>query len=82
MKGTVINLTGCSVDTVLYYVNAGMPVLAVTGEKQGLLIVGYDNLNIVVMNPENRRLVYKMGMNDSMKYFEEKGNYFISYIPE
>lgn len=82
MKGTVINLTGCSVDTVLYYVNVGMPVLAVTGEKQGLLIVGYDNLNIVVMNPENRRLVYKMGMNDSMKYFEEKGNYFISYIPE
>lgn len=82
MKGTVVNLTGCSIDTVLYYVNAGMPVLAVTGDKQGLLIVGYDNLNIVVMNPENGRLVYKMGMNDSVRYFDEKGNYFISYIPE
>lgn len=82
VKGTVVNLTGCSVDTVLYYVNAGMPVLAVTGEKQGLLIVGYDNLNVIVMNPENGRLVYKMGMNDSVKYFEGKGNYFISYIPE
>lgn len=82
MKGTIINLTGCSVDTVLYYVNAGMPVLAITGEKQGLLIVGYDNLNIIVMNPDNNRLVYKMGMNDSIQYFENHGNYFISYIPE
>ena len=66
-------------DSVLYYVNQDIPVLFIGDDGEAVLIVGFNDLNTVWMNPENGR-VYKVGMNDSKKFFEQNGNNFITYL--
>lgn len=75
----VLNLAGCSLDAVLYYVNMDIPVLATLQDGNAVLIVGFNELNIVVMDPLTGT-VYKKGMNDSTQWLEENGNNFITYV--
>ncbi|MBR5798767.1 MAG: hypothetical protein IKY23_01765 [Lachnospiraceae bacterium] len=75
----VIDLTGCSLDAVLYYVNQDIPVLIMLEDGSAVLLIGFNEKNTVVMNPENGE-VYKVGMNDSKEWFEQNGNRFITYI--
>ncbi|RKI90508.1 hypothetical protein D7V94_13880 [Parablautia intestinalis] len=80
----VLDLTGCSLDAVLYYVNQDIPVLVMLNDGSAVLLVGFNEKNTVVMNPESTDLengtVYKVGMNDSKEWFEQNGNCFITYI--
>ena len=75
---TILDLTGCSLDAVLYYVNKDIPVLAFLEDGNAVLIVGFNELNIVVMDPMTGTL-YKKGMNDSTEWLNENGNRFITY---
>lgn len=77
----VLDLTGCSLDAILYYTNKDIPVLVSFNDGNAMLIVGFNELNTVVMNPL-LGTVYKIGMNDSKELFEENGNRFITYIRE
>ena len=76
---SVLDLKGCSLDSVLYYINREIPVLAILEDKTAVLIVGFNELNIVIMDPIKGE-VYKKGMNDSKAFFEANGNHFITYI--
>lgn len=76
---TILDLTGCSLDAVLYYVNKDIPVLAMLEDGNAVLITGFNELNIVVMDPAAGTLE-KRGMNDSTEWLAENGNQFISYI--
>lgn len=76
----VYNLSGVTLSQVLYYVNRGCPVMAMLDSDTMGLIVGYDKLNTIVMNPE-RGEVYYVGMNDSTEMFERAGNIFFAYLP-
>lgn len=78
-ENTVLDLTGCSLDAVLYYVNKDIPVLALLDDGNAVLIVGFNELNIVVMDPVTGTL-YKKGMNDSTEWLNENGNRFITYV--
>lgn len=78
-EGTVIDLSGCTLDSVLYEVSAQRPVVAKTGKKTSVVIVGYDEYNTYLYDP-NKKEVYPYGMNDSTALFEKAGNIFISYI--
>lgn len=75
----ILNLTGCSLDAVLYYVNMDIPVLAMLRDGEAVLIVGFNEYNIVVMDPLTGT-IYKKGMNDSTQWLEENGNNFITYV--
>lgn len=75
----VLDLTGCTLDSVLYYVNKDIPVLAMLEDGSAVLVVGFNEKNTVIMNPETGT-VYKVGMNDSTAWFEQNGNRFITYI--
>ena len=75
----VLDLSGCSLDAVLYYVNMDIPVLATLQDGNAVLIVGFNELNIVVMDPLTGT-VYKKGMNDSTEWLAENGNHFITYV--
>lgn len=75
----ILDLRGCSLDAVLYYVNRDIPVLALLEDGSAVLLVGFNELNTVIMNPA-AGTVRKMGMNDSRVWFEENGNQFITYI--
>lgn len=76
---TILDLSGCSLDAVLYYVNQDIPVLAMLDDGNAVLIVGFNELNIVVMDPLTGTL-YKKGMNDSTEWLKENGNRFITYM--
>lgn len=75
----VLDLSGSSLDAVLYYVNMDIPVLATLQDGNAVLIVGFNELNIVVMDPLTGT-VYKKGMNDSTQWLLENGNHFITYV--
>ena len=76
---TILDLTGCSLDSVLYYVGQDIPVLVTLQDGEAVLLIGYNELNTVLMNPITGT-IYKMGMEDSTTWFEENGNCFITYI--
>ena len=74
----VLNLKGCSLDMMLYYPDRERPVLAVMKDGSAMLIIGFNERNVVLMNPLNGK-VYKEGLNDAREMFEENGNNFIAY---
>lgn len=74
----VIDLTGCSVEQVLYYVNLNTPVLAMIN-NEAMLIVGYDEHNTILYDPATNT-TRKMGLQDSNTLFSEAGNVFLGYI--
>ena len=75
----ILELSGCSLNTVLYYVNRDIPVLAMLNDGNAVLIVGFNELNTVLMDPLTGE-VYKKGINDSTEWFAENGNSFLTYI--
>ena len=75
----VLDLNRCTLDSVLYYVDQDIPVLVMLQDGTAVLLVGYNEKNTVVMNPETGT-IYKVGMNDSKEWFEQNGNCFITYI--
>lgn len=75
----ILDLSGCSLDSVLYYVNQDIPVLALLNDGNAVLLVGFNELNTVIMDPVTGT-IYKKGMNDSKEWFEKNGNHFITYI--
>jgi hypothetical protein len=76
---TVLDLTGVSLDAVLYYVNKDIPVLVTLNDGSAMLVIGFNELNVVVMNPQTGT-VYKIGMNDATTKFAESGNSFMTYV--
>ncbi|MBQ6995047.1 MAG: hypothetical protein IJN64_11260 [Lachnospiraceae bacterium] len=75
----VLELSGVNLDAVLYYVNQDIPVLVTLEDADAMLVIGFNELNIVVMNPNNGN-VYKMGMKDATHLFEKHGNLFVTYL--
>lgn len=74
----VLDLSGCSVNQILYYVNLGTPVFAMVGEE-AVLVVGYDEHNTILYQP-GENAAKKMGLQDSDTFFGGAGNIFLGYI--
>lgn len=75
----LLDLSGCSLDAVLYYVNQDIPVLAILEDGEAVLVTGFNEFNVVIMEPSTGKL-YKKGMNDATAWFAENGNHFITYM--
>lgn len=78
----ILDLKGCSLEAVLYYVNRDIPVLATLNDGTAVLIIGFNQYNIVVMDPlkNAKDAIYKKGINDSAEWFERNGNCFVTYV--
>ncbi len=77
----LLDLSGNTLDALLFYVARDYPVLAISHERDdAMLIIGYNEFNIVVMDPQ-KGTVYKKGMNDSRELFEDGSWQFITYLP-
>jgi hypothetical protein len=77
-NAAVLDLTGCTLDSVLYYVNMDIPVLVLLRSGDAVLVTGFNEYNVVIMNPTDGTLA-KKGMNDSTEWFTQNGNVFITY---
>ena len=77
--GEGLDLTGCAVDDVLYTVGRGRPVIAVTGENQAILLIGYDNSTVTYLDPSNgsQRTVTTNELEEMVK---PSGHAFIGYL--
>lgn len=73
-----VNLTGCTLDEVLYFVSAGSPVIAMKDGNNAVLITGYDESTITVIDPQGH--LSKLSMKSGETLFANAGNIFISYI--
>jgi uncharacterized protein YvpB len=76
---TVLDLTGCSMTEVLYYVAQGNPVYAINSSGEAVLIVGYDASNVYIYNPKTGSNT-TVGQTEASADFEAAGNVFISYV--
>lgn len=74
----VLDLTGCTVDEILYYVSNGYPVFAMTGSNDAVLVVGYDANNVVLYDPAMGQ-TYKRTIADADEMFFNAGNIFFTY---
>lgn len=75
----ILELEGCSLDSVLYYINQDIPVLACLKDGSAVLLVGFNEYNVLYVNPQTGN-IERGGKNDTAKWFEENGNFFITYI--
>ena len=80
LPGSVLNLSGCTLRQLFYYLDAGTPVVAVSPDREFLLLVGYDQYNVDLYDPLSGE-TYKMGQNDAENYFTEAGSQYLGYVP-
>lgn len=69
------DLTGCSLEQILYYVSLGTPVYAGQGGDSAVLITGYDDLYVWIYDPGIGR-AYSRLLKTASAEFEEDGNVF------
>lgn len=72
-----IDLTGCTLGQMLYYVCNAEPVLASTDANNYVLIVGYDFYNVTLLNPVTGQKS-KMGQEEATSMFNMSGNKFVT----
>lgn len=76
---TVLDLTGCTVDEVLYYVSNGSPVFALTGTNDAVLIVGYDTGGVQLYDPVQGSISRKT-VEEADEIFFQAGSVFFTYL--
>lgn len=76
----ILDLSGCSLDMILYYVNIDIPVLSMLQGNKAVLIIGFNDTEIVVMDPSKEE-IYKVELEQAVEWFEDNGNSFITYVP-
>ena len=76
----VLELTGCALDDVLYYVDKDIPVMVRLGQQKAVLITGFNDSEVVILDPDAGTLS-KMKKKQAETIFEEAGNYYITYVP-
>jgi hypothetical protein len=54
-------------------------VLAVGDNNQSFLIIGFNEYNVVLLDPAEGS-IYKMGMGDATAMFVRNGNKFMTYV--
>lgn len=75
---TVLNLTGCSVDAVLYYVNQDIPVLALLEDDAAVLLVGFNETSVGIMDPR-KGTIERMNTDKCAEWLAQNGSRFITY---
>ncbi len=77
----VLDLTGCELEEILYYINLGTPVFAMQNGTEAVLVTGYDSSNVILFNPMDSTSE-KKGLNDATELFRNAGNVFFGYTIE
>lgn len=76
---TPVNLTGCTVDEVLYFVSNEKPVIAMKNSSQAVLITSYDASTVTWFDPSTG-LTTTMSLINAERYFKAAGSVFFSFI--
>ena len=74
-----VDLTGCTLDQVLYVINRGCPVIALVDSDHAVLLTGYTTTDITYIDPDDGGS-HTTDMSTLEKQTESNGNVFIGYI--
>ena len=75
---TVLDVTGCPVEGLLFYISNGNPVFAMTGSDSAVLIVGYDSERIICYNPLTDKTT-GYTYEEAEELFAAAGSIFLAY---
>lgn len=75
----VLDLTGCNVEEILYYISNGAPVFAMSSGSNAVLITGYDAKNVSIYDPVYNQ-TYRKNIEDAQEIFTNAGSVFITYM--
>lgn len=75
----ILNLTGCTLEEVLYQLSSDRAVMARKPDGTTAVIVGYDRYNTLWYDYATGEHTY-YGINDSTNLFLAGGNVFLSYV--
>ena len=78
---TTRNLTGCSVDEILYYVSQGSPVLAKLTSNRYVIVMSYNATKIRYLDPVTGQSTAG-GRSEITSRLEKAGKVFYSYLAE
>ena len=73
------DLTGCTLDQVLYVINKGCPVIAQTSADHAILMTGYSKTDITYSDPDTGAS-QTVTMDEMNAMVAGSGNTFIGYI--
>ena len=76
----MLNATGMDMNSVLYYLNKGYPVIVFINGRTNL-ITAYDQFNITVLDVETN-IENLIGREDAENEFKNNNNHFIAVIPK
>lgn len=74
-----VNLTGCTLSQVLYVINKGLPVIAMTDSSHAILLTGYSTTDVTYIDPDSGE-EYTVSVNDMEAMTAGSGNTFIGYV--
>ena len=74
-----VDLTGCTLDQVLYVINKGCPMIPMTDSSHAILLTGYTRTDITYIDPETGE-EETVSVNDMEDMVSGSGNAFIGYI--
>lgn len=75
----VLDLTGCTVEEIIFYVSQGNPVFAMTGSDSAVLVVGYTSNSISYYDPQTRE-ISTINREEADDWFAGAGNIFFSFL--
>lgn len=76
---TPVNLSGCTLDEVLYFVSNERPVIAMLNEQHAVLLTGYTSSTVTWMDPAAHSST-TMSLAKAEQTFKDAGYIFVSYI--
>ena len=76
--GEGIRIKGCSSADVRYLIDKGVPVIALTGNQEAVVLVGYDAVSVTYIDPQSGAVsIKKFSEMDSM--MKSSGSTFFAY---
>lgn len=79
IRSVPVNLSGASLDEVLYYVYKSRPVIGFRKDGSACVLVGYDAVSVTVCDPAKKKNI-RYSVKEAVEMFEEGGNLFVSYV--
>lgn len=76
--GLLLNLSGCGLDEILYYIGRGFPAYAVGEGGVPVLVYGYDSAKVQIYWPEDGS-TQELSIEEATELFASEGNVFYVY---
>lgn len=76
---SVLNVSGCTVDQILYYVGKGSLVYVQTGKDSAVLITGYNSEQVWIYDPADNK-TRQMTISKAQEEFAADGSVFYTYL--